>query len=578
MRDAFRGRRQAEREASPGGRIGEILVKRGRLSEEQLRAALEAKSNDPRRMGEILLSLGFVSEEDLARAVAEAAGLEYVALTEDLVDPTAIPLLSEKALRKYAALPLRVEGGRLVLAMSDPTNVLALDDLKTLAGHPLRPVVALKEDIKKLQDRMFGINEEISEFMETSGDGSSRRGNEGSTLSVSRVDEGRPVIRLVNSIIRRALDEGASDIHIEPRTKELVIRYRVDGVLKRGMSAPLRLKDSVISRFKIMGDLDISEKRIPQDGRFTVETGDVGRPVDVRVASLPSVRGEKVVLRLLTHEMAMMGLEELGLPQEALRFYRSVFNRPYGAVVVTGPTGSGKSTTLYTTLGELNNVERNIVTVEDPVEYRIEGITQIQIHPAAGLTFASGLKHILRGDPDVVMVGEIRDRETAELFVEAALTGHMVLVTLHTNDAAGALPRLTNMGIDPFLTTSAIGCVVAQRLARRLCEECKEPVRVSEAVLRNVGFPFDLWQDKEMAFHKPAGCEKCRGSGYSGRIGVYELMAVTEEVETLALSRSSADEIGRAATRAGMVRMRADGLTKAARGLTSIEEILRTTV
>ncbi len=567
-----------ERESSPGGRIGEILVSRGKLSEDQLRAGLEAKKTDPRRIGEILLSLGFVSEEDLARAMAEAGGLEYVALTEDSVDPAAIPLLGEKALRKYTALPLKVENGRLVLAMSNPTNVLALDDLKTLSGHTIRPVVALEEDIKKLQDRVFGIDKEVSELIGTSGDDSRRRGDEGGTLSVSRVDEGGPVIRLVNSIIRRALVEGASDIHVEPRAEELVVRYRVDGVLKRGMSAPLRLKDSVISRFKILGDLDISEKRLPQDGRFTVEAGNDDRLVDVRVASLPSVRGEKVVLRLLAHEMAKIGLEELGLPQEALRFYRSVFNRPYGGVVVTGPTGSGKSTTLYATLGELNDVERNIVTIEDPVEYRIEGITQIQIHPAAGLTFASGLRHILRGDPDVVMVGEIRDRETAELFVEAALTGHMVLATLHTNDAAGALPRLTNMGIDPFLTTSAIGCVVAQRLARRLCEGCKEPISVSEAVLRNVGFPFDLWQDEKMTFHKPVGCEKCRGSGYFGRVGVYELMPVTEEVETLALSRSSADEIGRAAVKAGMTRMRADGLTKAARGVTPIEEILRTTV
>lgn len=578
MRDASRGRWSAERESSPGRRIGEILVSRGKLSEEQLRAGLEAERAGPRRLDDILLSLGFVSEEDMARAVAEAGGLEYVALTEDSVDPAAIPLLGEQALRKYAALPLKIENGRLVLAVSDPTNVLALDDLKTLAGRPIQPVVALEKDIKRLQDRVFGIGEGDSGSTEKGENGSRRRGDEGGTLSISRVDEGSPVIRLVNTIIRRALVEGASDIHVEPRAEELVVRYRVDGVLKRGMSAPLRLKDSVISRFKILGDLDISERRLPQDGRFTVEAEEDGRLIDVRVASLPSVHGEKVVLRLLTHEMAKIGLEELGLSQEALRFYRSIFNRPYGAVVVTGPTGSGKSTTLYATLGELNDVKRNIVTVEDPVEYKVEGTTQVQIHPAAGLTFASGLRHILRGDPDVVMVGEIRDRETAELFVEAALTGHMVLTTLHTNDAAGALPRLTNMGIDPFLTTSAVGCVVAQRLARRLCEKCKEPISVSEAVLRNVGFPFDLWQKEKMAFHKPVGCEKCRGSGYFGRVGVYELMPVTEEVETLALSRSSADEIGRAAVKAGMTRMRADGLMKAARGATPIEEILRTTV
>ncbi len=563
------GRRRGE--ASLGRRVGEVLVRGGKLGEEQLRTALEIEKNDPRQLGEILLSSGFVSGEDLARAIAEAGGFEYVTLAESRVDPSAVSLLNEKALRKYAALPLRVEGGRLVLAMCDPTNVLALDDLQTLAGYPIRPVVAVEEEIRKLQDRLFGMDGDISELLlETR----PARRDDGA-LSISRGDEGAPVIRLVNSIIRRALAEGASDIHIEPRAEELLVRYRIDGVLKREMSAPLKLKDSAISRFKIMGDLDISEKRLPQDGRFTVSV-EGGPPVDVRVASLPSVRGEKIVLRLLTHEMVRVHLDELGLSPEVLRLYRDVFGRPYGAVLVTGPTGSGKSTTLYATLSELDDEERNIITIEDPVEYRIEGITQIQIHPAIGLTFASGLRHILRGDPDIVMVGEIRDHETAELFVEAALTGHMVLATLHTNDAAGALPRLTNMAVDPFLSTSAVGCVVAQRLARKLCERCKEPAQVSEAVLRHVGFPFDLLEG-DPAFHKPVGCESCRG-GYLGRVGIFELLPMTDEIEALALSRSSADEIGRAAVKGGMVRMRADGLLKAARGVTPIEEILRTTV
>lgn len=574
MRDP-KERRSSEREKARAGRVGEVLVSWGKLTREQLRAALDLEQNDPKPLGEILLSRNLVSGEDLARAVAEATGFEHVSLSEGSVEPGAANLVDEKVLRKYGALPLRVEGGRLLLAMSDPTNVLALDDLKTLAGYPIRPVVATGENIRRLQDRVFGLGEEISEFLEA--DEGAVRPQVDNTLSISRADdEGAPAVRLANSIIRRALSEGASDIHVEPRAEELVVRYRVDGVLKRMMNLPLRLRDSLISRFKIMGDLDISERRLPQDGRFTVTAQGDGLPVDVRVASLPSVRGEKVVLRLLTHGMVRASLEELGLSPEALRLYRDVFARPYGAVLVTGPTGSGKSTTLYTTLGELNDEERNIVTIEDPVEYRIEGITQIQINPPAGLTFASGLRHILRGDPDVVMVGEIRDRETAELFVEAALTGHMVLATLHTNDAAGALPRLTNMGVDPFLSTSAIGCVVAQRLVRRLCERCKEPARASETVLRHVGFPFDLLEG-EPTLYRPLGCEDCR-SGYFGRTGVYEVMPITDEIETLALARSSADEIGRAAAKGGMVRMRADGLLKAAHGITPIEEILRTTV
>ncbi len=396
-------------------RLGESLVLRGKLTREQLRAALETKENDLQGLGEILLSQKLVSGEDLAQAVAEATGFEYVSLTEGSVDPAAVSILSEKVLRKHMALPLKIENGCLVLAMSDPTNVLALDDLKTLAGYPVRPVVAAEKSIRNLQDRVFGIQEEIHEFLEAE-EGVSMKPFMDGTLSISQADEGAPVIRLVNSIIRRALAEGASDIHVEPRARELIVRYRIDGVLKRVMSLPLRLKDSVISRLKIMGDLDISERRLPQDGRFTANAGGSGSPVDIRVASLPSVRGEKVVLRLLTHEMVRASLEELGLSREALRVYRDVFMRPYGAVLVTGPTGSGKSTTLYTTLSELNDEERNIVTIEDPVEYRMEGITQIQINPPAGLTFASGLRHILRGDPDVVLVGEIRDRETAELF------------------------------------------------------------------------------------------------------------------------------------------------------------------
>ena len=563
----------AERGGLAARGVGEVLVEQGKLGAGELRAVAEAGGGSIR---EALVLRGLVSEEDAARALAASGGFEYVELREGLVDPEALPMLGEKVLRRHAALPLRVEEDGLVLAMHDPTDVLALDDLEALAGLPIKPVVATEGGIRRLHDRVFGIDEEVHEILKGS-DGRPAYVGEGGALSVARGDGDAPVVRLVNSVIRRALGEGASDVHFEPREENLVVRYRVDGVLRRVTTAPLGLRDSVVSRLKILAGMDIAERRLPQDGRFTVLARREGPTVDVRVASLPSVRGEKVVLRLLAHDLARVRLGELGLSPATLAAYRGAFSRPYGAVVVTGPTGSGKSTTLYTTLEEMNDEERNIVTIEDPVEYRMEGATQLQVNPLAGLTFASGLRHILRGDPDVVMVGEIRDRETAEISVEAALTGHLVLATLHTNDAAGAIPRLTNMGVDPYLTTSAVGCVVAQRLVRRLCEGCKVPVEVDEVVLRQMGFPFGLEEGKR-TFFAPAGCEACGGEGYRGRIGIYELMPMDEEIVALSLRRSSADELSRTAVRAGMVKMRADGLLKAARGITPIEEVLRTTV
>ena len=569
----------ADRGRLPTRSVGEILVEQGKLAAEELRAVAQARETGGESLREALVLRGLVSEEDAARALAAVGGFEYVRLRESLVDPAALPILSEKVLRRYTALPLRVEEDGLVLAMGDPTDVLALDDLEALADLPIKPVVATEAEIRHVQDRVFGIREEVHEFLKGS-TGRPAKVGEGDTLSVVRGDGDAPVVRLVNSVIRRALGEGASDVHFEPREEELVVRYRVDGVLRRVTNAPLGLKDSVVSRLKILAGMDIAERRLPQDGRFTVLAGQQGPPVDVRVASLPSVRGEKVVLRLLTHDLARVCLGELGLAPGVLAAYRQAFSRPYGAVVVTGPTGSGKSTTLYTTLEEMDDEERNIVTIEDPVEYRMEGATQLQVNPVAGLTFASGLRHILRGDPDVVMVGEIRDRETAEISVEAALTGHLVLATLHTNDAAGAIPRLTNMGVDPYLTTSALGCVVAQRLVRRLCERCKAPVSVGERLLREMGFPFECEdaEDGARAFFAPVGCDGCGGDGYRGRIGIYELMPMNQEIVGLSLERSSADEISRAAVRAGMVKMRADGLLKAAKGITPIEEVLRTTV
>ena len=393
-------------------------------------------------------------------------------------------------------------------------------------------------------------------------------------LREHRGSSGAPTVRLVGSILRRAAGDGASDIHLEPRGEELTVRFRVDGVLREVMSVPAALQGGVVARLKVLASLDIAERRLPQDGRFsaTLEDG----KLDLRVATLPTTFGEKVVLRLLDNADLRTDLRGLGFSRKMLSSYQKVFRRPYGTVLVTGPTGSGKSTTLYATLGELNDTAKNIVTVEDPVEYRMRGINQVQVNPRIGLTFHAGLRSILRSDPDVVMIGEIRDRETAKTSVEAALTGHLVLATLHTNNAPSAVTRLTDMGVEPFLTASAVDCVIAQRLARRLCERCKRPEDVDEKAIRELGPDGRRFAGVKRNFHSAVGCERCSGTGYAGRIGVYEIMLVDEQLRRLILRGASVDEIDAAARKAGMVPLREDGLAKAAQGITSIEEVLLT--
>lgn len=555
-------------------RIGSILVSQGKLSEEQLQQGLETQKKIHKRLGSVLISSGFISSADLAQALASRLKLEYIELTETQVDPSAAALVGEKMLRRHAAIPLRVEDGRLVVAVSDPTNVYALDDLKMLSGYPIRPVVASEEDIQRVQGKLFAMGEGVSEFLEESA-GDDLESQDLDLGSDVGADEA-PIIRLVNSILQQASADRASDIHIEPRAKELTVRFRVDGVLREIMSIPTKLQSGVIARIKILGNLNIAERRVPQDGRFSVRIGK--STLDLRVASLPTVYGEKIVLRLLDSASVKVDLRKLGFTPEAFERYQRVFQRPYGAILVTGPTGSGKSTTLYATLNELNSPEKNIITVEDPVEYRIGGINQVQVNTKAGLTFASGLRSILRSDPDIVMIGEIRDFETAKISIEASLTGHLVLATLHTNDAPGALSRLTEMGVEPFLTASAVDCVIAQRLARRLCERCRQPVQIEEEALQKLKFPFELLEGQELQLNKTVGCAQCGGTGYRGRMGLYEVMPVTDEIKEMVVKRAATDEIGRVAQREGMVPLRADGLLKAARGMTTIEEVLRTTV
>ena len=562
-------------EARDGGKAWDILIAQGKLTEEQIQQALELRKGSPRELGKTLVSLGFISAADLAQAQAQRLNLGYVELTEADVAREAVDLIPEKLLRRHNALPMYKDNGRLVVAMSNPTDIYALDDLRMVCGCSIVPVVTTQENLQRVQTMVFSTSDQVAEILEDAAEPGEEDRGEIELGSEAGTDEA-PVVRLVNSVLQRAVGEEASDIHLEPQAQELTVRLRVDGVLREFMSVPPKLQAGVLARLKILANLDIAERRIPQDGRFSVSLG--GRKVDLRVATLPTIFGEEIVLRLLDTYSLQADLADLGFAAHDLERYREVFKRPYGTILVTGPTGSGKSTTLYATLGELNSPERKIITIEDPVEYRMRGINQIQVNPKVGLTFAAGLRSILRNDPDVVMVGEIRDPETAKTAVEAALTGHLVLATLHTNDAPSAVTRLTEMGVEPFLTATAVDCVIAQRLARRLCERCKIPVEVDDEVLSGMNFPFQHLGDGEPTFYGAVGCDRCGGSGYRGRIGLYELMVMTDHLKDFILRRASTAEISEVAQQEGMVSLREDGLIKAARGFTTIEEVLRTVV
>jgi type IV pilus assembly protein PilB len=555
------------------GRLLDALIARGKVTEEQVRLALEAHKGDPRELRKLMVSLGFVSETELAEIQAEQLKLDFVEISERDVDPAVVGLVPQRVLRKHRALPLRIDTTRrLVVALSDPTDIHALEDLQIASGYRIAPVIATEEDIRRTQANVFAIGEEVTKLLEEAA-GTVDKDHTELDLGVEVSPDEKPIIRLVSSILQRALGDGASDIHIEPRTRDLKVRLRVDGVLREVISIPPKLQSGVITRLKLLGNLDIAERRVPQDGRFSVKMA--GQKVDMRVASVPTVHGEKVVLRLLDTASVEVKLGKLGFDRRTLERYEEIFRKPHGTILVTGPTGSGKSTTLYATLAELNIPEKNIITVEDPVEYRLGGINQTQVNPRAGLTFASGLRSILRADPDIIMIGEIRDYETAKISVEASLTGHLVLATLHTNDAPAAVTRLIDMGVEPFLTASAVDCVIAQRLARRLCERCKQPAQIEEEILQSMQFPFGHLDGGGLRFYRAVGCNRCGGSGYRGRTGIYELMVVTKGMRDLILRRSSTDEIARVAEEEGMVRLREDGLLKAAKGITTIEEVLR---
>jgi type IV pilus assembly protein PilB len=519
-----------------------------------------------------LVQGGVVTESQVASARAAQLGLPFVDLTEYPVDRSAVALVPMQLLRRYEVLPIGRDGDKLMLAMADPRDVLAIDDVRAAVRMQVRPVLAERNDLLAAIGRFVRSDGELSELTTAIVEENRSVGSaELVPVASDPSEDDAPIVRFVNLLISQAISDHASDIHIEPAERELQVRYRIDGVLHEMQRAPKNIQNGVISRLKIMSDIDISERRKPQDGRMSVIHG--GKQIDLRVATLPTVFGEKVVMRILDNSMTGLGMQQLNLLERNAAVYKASYTKPYGMILVTGPTGSGKSTTLYTTLHEVARPEINVITVEDPVEYRIPGINQVQVNPKAGLTFASALRSILRSDPDVVLLGEIRDHETAQIAIEASLTGHLVLSTLHTNDAPSAVTRLIEMDIEPFLVGSALDCIVAQRLARRLCEKCKQPYQPSFEELSAMRFVQP--GDPQPTLHKPVGCTSCSNTGYRGRIALHEVMTVTEEIERLAVARASSADIARVAIEQGMSTLRQDGWAKALLGLTSVDEILR---
>ena len=542
------------------------------MSDEVLQQAMTTAEMTSRPLRTVLVDDQIVTEFQLASAVAEAYGVEAVELTTFPVDPTAMTKIPLTLARRHRMLPIAVNDTTITVAVTDPGDVLALDDIRAATGLVVRPMVVTKDDLDRLLDRYVRASTDLDEAAaEAKAQESASVANDG----LDSMDEDAPVVRYVNSLLERAITSRASDIHLEPSEHDLKIRLRIDGVLHEVDAVPRGIQNALISRLKILSGLDITERRVPQNGRITKDMG--GRSIDLRAATLPTVWGENVVLRVLDTGGIDLELRKLGFTEYNYDRFSQSFVKPHGMVLVTGPTGSGKSTTLYATLGEIAKPEVNVITVEDPVEYRMDSINQVQVNVKAGLTFAAILPAILRSDPDVVLIGEIRDRATAQLAVEAALTGHLVLSTLHTNDSPSAITRLVEMGVEPFLVGSSLDGVLAQRLSRRLCEWCKEAYEPTDRELEGAQWPFEQYERPDK-FWRPIGCRSCAQTGYRGRLAVNEVMPVTEQIETLAVHRAPASEIKKVAIAEGMVTLRHDGLRKTAEGLTSLEEVLRVTV
>ena len=588
-------------------RLGELLTKASLITQDQLKEALRVQKETGGKLGETLIKLNFVSEEDITECLSQQFGVPSINLAHFEIDPSVIKLIPADVARKYNILPVNKTGATITIAMADPTNVFAMDDIKFMTGYNVEPVVASETAVTEAITKYYGKSAPVVEKggaggaavvppgasalelatkgleeMQALGDSADvevlAEFEEISAEQLARQGEEAPVIKLVNVILMSAIQKGASDIHIEPYEKELRVRYRIDGILYNIMAPPMKYRDAIVSRVKIMSKLDIAEKRLPQDGRIKIRYNESGEPkeIDFRVSVLPTLFGEKIVLRLLDKDKLMLDMTRLGFEPESLAKFEEAIQRPWGMVLVTGPTGSGKTNTLYSSISKINTPETNIMTAEDPVEFNLAGINQVQVKENIGLNFAAALRSFLRQDPNIILVGEIRDFETAEIAVKAALTGHLVLSTLHTNDAPSTINRLMNMGIEPFLVASAVHLICAQRLVRRICSNCKEPYPQAPEALMSAGFTAE--DANEVTPMKGAGCDKCNSTGYKGRVGLYEVMAIGEELKELILVGASGTELRRKAVEEGMLTLRMSGLRKVKDGLTSLEEVVRETV
>jgi type IV pilus assembly protein PilB len=561
--------------------LGQILLAQSTVTMEQLQQAIEIQHQTNGRLGRVLVEMGAITERDLAKAIAQQWELPYTELGEDTINPDAVKMLPPYMAKRHGVLAVDRRHDHLVVAMPDPSNVVAIDDIRLLTGLNVEIIIASPEDIARLHSKFGTVAQDLDEMLKAQlGDKVDAEVVEDVSVDASEeltvdrlrsMTEEAPVVRIVNQVITQAIKAGASDIHIEPHRKDVKVRFRVDGLLQDIMAPPKAVQAALISRVKILASLDIAERRLPQDGHIHMKVD--GKELDFRVSTLPTVLGEKIVIRILDSGKTKAPLDKIGMPADVLETWIRLVEKPYGMLIVTGPTGSGKTTTLYTSLERINTPERNIVSVEDPVEYQIPRVNQVQVNIKAGLTFASGLRSILRQDPDVVLIGEIRDRETAQIAVQASMTGHLVLATLHTNDAPGAATRLADMGVEPFLVTASLIGVLAQRLVRVICPTCKEAYIPPPEALRRLGL--DPERHANLELHRGRGCDGCRKTGYRGRTGVYELMVMNDRLRALVLAGSSADQIRAAAREDGMRTLRDDGVQKVMEGITTVEELLR---
>ena len=550
---------------SPKGRLGERLIKAGLISEEKLELALKEQKRTGEFLGEVLQNLGFVTEEGISSSLAAQSGVRQVELENYLIDAEVLKLIPENIAKKYKLIPLSLEGNKLTVAMANTFDVIALDEIQKITGAYVEALSATESDISNAIEQHYGMKGDSPDLLEEI-----IRMAESGSLSEEDLAKQSPIIRLVDQLITKGVKDTATDIHIEPEEKTLRVRYRIDGILQSGPSIPKSLQASTTARIKIMSNLNISENRLPQDGKISFYMGK--KKIDLRVSTFPTVLGEKVVLRILDKSKLILGLGKLGFTTENLTIFKNLLKRSNGIILVTGPTGSGKTTTLYSALSYINSIEKNIVTLEDPVEYELPLICQSQINIKAGLTFATGLRSILRQDPDIILVGEMRDAETAEMAIRSALTGHLVFSTLHTNDSAGTIPRLLDMGMEPFLIASSIVGIMAQRLIRLICKDCKETYEPEEEILEQLGI-----KRGEQKFYRGKGCKECNNTGYKGRFALFEVLTVTPKIKKLIIDRAESNIILKAAREEGMLTLYEDALQKAYQGRTTIEEVLRVT-